>query len=149
MDKIKPYWTKCFESLMLVSTVCIGLFFIYHMFVAIYPLNVLDMQTETMAVLNPEDIKRGEHVDLELQYCKNFPFPAESETKIENGVLWELPLVETNFNTGCRTEILEITIPFEVPAGEPVRIVRTMHYRVSLFTEVKEVVRSEFFVVKE
>jgi len=126
------------------------LFVVYCLFVYIFPPNVVDIKNEVIAVLNDnKEVKKGGTVYLILDYCKFLPLEARIETKIEDGVVWELPERKSNFATGCSTFTNEIAIPKEIPVGEKVRIVRELYFKVSPFTEVKEIQRSEYFRIIE
>ena len=131
-----------------VSFVIVVIFIVYCLFVYIFPPNVVDTKTEFMPVLNQnKEVKKGGTAKILLEYCKFLPIETRIVTKVEDGVRWELPDRTSNFATGCGSVEIDIAIPKEIPVGEKVRIFRELYFKVSPFTEVKEIQKSEFFII--
>lgn len=124
------------------------LFVIYCFFVAVLPIDVVTFNKQPLTVLNPnKEVKRGDYLLMESDFCKHFPIDAEIVTYIEDGVKWRLPDSHTNSETGCKKITMKVLIPSTIPPDTEVRVHRILSYRVSPFSTKEEIVFSEYFTV--
>lgn len=117
-----------------------------------YPYKILDFKDPKFPVITKK-IHQGGVLKFQSRFCKNMDIPAETSGSFINGIVFNVPMVTTNRDTGCKywdkgLEI-SISIPSELPIGKihfqriyrfKVNPIRTITYTHS--TETFEIIES-------
>lgn len=111
----------------------------------ILPLRTLEFKKSPASILTKE-VKRGEAVVYEVDYCKYIDNPAELTLAFVDGIMYPQPKSYTNVPRGCRTTQLETPIPYHLPSGE-YYIDLTIEYKVNAIRTVTHNLQTEKFVV--
>jgi len=95
----------------------------------------------------PSEVRAGDILFLELDYCKNMDLPVTIRRRFIDGLVYSLPEITTAENkTGCRVQKILLDAPEKLPEGE-YRLDTDFVYKVNPIREVTVHAESEKFTV--
>lgn len=103
------------------NKVIIATLFIFFNFLSViffwwfYPYRTFKVNSIAMT---KGEYTRGESVAYVLDYCKYTAKPATLSRSFEDGIIFRIPPVESNVDTGCHIITSHIEIPSTLPVGE-------------------------------
>jgi hypothetical protein len=82
----------------------------------LYPYNPLVFNTQPGKVFNPV-VKGGDHLSIEVDYCKNIDIGAEMTTSFVDGFIYNTTPIISNMPVGCHKITMEVYVPKALPTG--------------------------------
>lgn len=117
---------------------------LYAGYLLLYPFNPIDIKNPRR-VINPE-VKQGELLFFETEYCKYTSVPAEVSRQFVDGVIYYTEPYTSDVPIGCHTIAPSIQIPENLPPGEySLRI--TTSYKVNPLRTIMRTGETENFLV--
>lgn len=117
------------------------------LFWKLYPYDPLVINERPMKVLTKE-IKKGELLKYEVNYCKNTELRVTIKRKFQDGLLYVLPDTETTNPMGCRIQTIALEVPNTLSAGDYV-LLSEFVYKVNPIREVVVRTHTQKFTVIE
>lgn len=113
-------------STLLVTMAMIG----YVIFYLTYPFKGLVVNESPVSVIQHE-IKAGDQLEYELDYCRFSDRHAQTTRQFIDGVIYTTPTLETIADTGCHVKKYAVLVPETLNGG-------TYHLRVIVDVEINK-----------
>ena len=97
-------------------------------------------------VVNEAEVKAGNHISTNVEFCKNTDEPADLFISFVDGFIYNTPMTVSNFPEGCNKIEYYVYVPRGIPDGT-YHIKAVFRYKVNPIREVDVTVYSEEFKV--
>lgn len=111
----------------------------------VYPYKPLVFNTNP-AQVTQKIVKGGDHLQIEVDYCKNTDKMAVSTVTFIDGVVYSTTPIITNMVPGCHKVLLSVYVPKALPAGE-MHIKNVFRYDMNPLRHVDVELRTESFTI--
>lgn len=110
--------SKHLNAVLFVTLMLIILTLLYGAYLVLWPFKTLEVYQHPMPVLN-SPLKRGEHVEMRVDYCKFTSVPFDISWQLVNDRVFFLEVKPTDLPTGCHNVVVSpVIIPKDAPLGE-------------------------------
>ncbi len=101
-----------------LGTIFLALLLIFIVgFWLLYPYKPLVLNTPKFKVLTPI-VKQGGVLQYVSDYCKYMKLSATTTRSFVNGIIYNVPSIDTNRPCGCFKTTFQVDIPKELPVGK-------------------------------
>jgi hypothetical protein len=95
------------------------LFIIIIFYWLLYPYRVIEFEQVPYPIVNEnKTVRQGELLIYEVEYCKFMNIGATTTKSFNNGIIYSLPPMQSNRETGCHDNKIFLEVPKTLPPAE-------------------------------